>query len=119
MASPGRGSRTRGAHLTGTARVAVNSPGRIAVDVDAPGPRILALAERFHDGWTASADGRPLRMSVVEGDFLGAAIDAGAHRVEFRFMPRGFVIGAVGSLVGVVLLVGAVLFLRQPNPRGL
>jgi len=108
-----------GAPSTGTARVAVDRPGRIAVDVDAPGPRILALTERFHDGWTASADGRPLRMFVVEGDFLGAAIDGGVHRVEFRFMPRSFVIGAVGSLVGVVLLVGAVLFLRQPDRRGL
>ena len=102
-----------GAPSTGTARVAIDRPGRIAVDVDVPGSRILALTERFHDGWTAWADGRTLRTVAVEGDFLGAAIDAGVHRVEFRFMPRSFVVGAVGSLAGLVLLAGAVFFLRR------
>ena len=102
-----------GAPSTGTARVAADRPGRIAVDVDAAGPGILALTERFHDGWTASVDGRRLRVVAVEGDFLGAAIDAGSHRVEFRFMPRSFVVGAAGSLAGVVLLAVAVFFLRR------
>jgi hypothetical protein len=103
----------RGASADGTARVAADRPGRITVHVDAPGPRILALTERFHDGWTASADGRPVRTVAVEGDFLGAAIDAGVRRVEFRFLPRSFVYGAIGSAAGVVLLAAAVFFMRR------
>jgi len=104
-----------GASSTGTARVDTDRPGHIAVDVDAPGPRILALTERFHNGWTASADGRPLPTVAVEGDFLGAAIDAGVHHVEFRFLPRSFVVGMVGSCAGVVLLAGALFFLRRAD----
>jgi hypothetical protein len=104
-----------GAPSTGTARVVTDRPGRIAVDVDAAGSRILALTERFHDGWTAWADGRQLRTVPVEEDFLGAAIDAGVHHVEFRFLPRSFVVGAVGSLAGLVLLAGAVVFLLRSS----
>ena len=75
----------------------------------------IALTERFHNGWTASADGRPLPTVAVEGDFLGAAIDAGVHHVEFRFLPRSFVVGMVGSCAGVVLLAGALFFLRRAD----
>jgi uncharacterized membrane protein YfhO len=44
----------------------------------------------------------------VEGDFLGCIVDAGVHRVEFSFMPRSFVYGAIMSVIGAVLLVGVI-----------
>jgi len=33
--------------------------------------------------------------------------------VEFRFLPRSFVVGAVGSCAGVMLLAGALFFLQR------
>lgn len=99
---------------SGAARVAVDRPGYIVVQVEAPGPRILALTERFHDGWSATIDGKPLRMVPVDGDFLGCAVDPGIQRVELRFMPRSFVQGAAASAAGVLLLVaGAFIIMRR------
>jgi uncharacterized membrane protein YfhO len=78
-------------------------------EVEPSGPAVLALTERFHSGWSATADGRPLRVVRVDEDFLGCEVDAGVRRVTFRFMPRSVVRGAYVTLGGVLLLAAAAL----------
>jgi hypothetical protein len=92
---------------SGAARLVVDRPGYLVAEVQAPGPHILALTERFHAGWSATADGRPLRLVRVEEDFLGCEVDADVRSVTFRFMPRSFVRGAYVTAAGVLLLAAA------------
>jgi len=99
------------AATTGSARVTVDRPGHLVVEVDAPGQLILALTERFHEGWSATIDGTPRPMVRVEGDFLGCVVDAGAHHVDLRFMPRSFVYGSIVSAIGAAL-VAVLLIVR-------
>ena len=47
------------ASSTGSARLVVDRPGHLVVEVDAPGRGTLAFTERFHDGWSATIDGAP------------------------------------------------------------
>ncbi len=68
------------------------------------GPRTLAFTERYHDGWSATVDGAPVRTVRVEDDFLGCVVPQGAHQVTLRFMPRSFVYGSMLSAFGVLLL---------------
>ena len=75
----------------------------------------MALTERFHDGWSATAGGIPVPTVRVEDDFLGCVVEPGTQRVEFRFMPRSFVIGSIGSGIGL-LLVGGVLLWWPARP---
>jgi hypothetical protein len=96
----------------GSARLAVDRPGQLVADVDAPGRRILAFTERFHSGWSATVDGVPLPMVRVEGDFLGCVVNGGAQRVVIQFMPRSFVYGSIASAIGAVLLAGVLIFRR-------
>jgi hypothetical protein len=104
-------------HAESAARVAIDEPGHIVVDVRTSAPRILALTERFDGGWRVFADGAPAQAVPIGGDFLGAAVDAGTHRVEFRFSPRSFAIGSLLSAVGAIaLVVAAVVILRQRAP---
>src|SRR6185503_13707909 len=72
------------------AQLTTDRPGRLDAEVRAEGPRILAFTERFHDGWTATADGKPVPVVAVERDFLGCRVDAGVRHVELRFRPRSF-----------------------------
>ena len=99
----------QGRDATGIARLTVDRPGNLVVDVDAPGRRVLALTERFHDGWSASIDGVPRATMLVEEDFLGSIVDAGIHRVQLRFMPRSVVYGSIASTIGAVLLAGIIV----------
>jgi hypothetical protein len=96
---------------TGSVRMAVDRPGRLAADVDAPSRRIVAFTERFHDGWSATSGGARLQTVRVEGDFLGCIVDGGAQRITLHFMPRSFVYGSVLSTLGMVALAG-ILFLK-------
>ena len=96
----------------GSARVDVDRPGHLVVKTSAPGPRLLATSERFHDGWSATADGRPIARVAVNG-FVGCPVEGGEHVVEFRFMPRSFVLGGAATAAGGLLLVlGTMVMLR-------
>jgi hypothetical protein len=102
----------------GSARISSDRPGSIAVRVDAPGPRTLALTERFDAGWSATMGGVPIPTVRVEEDFLGCRVEAGVHRIELHFMPRSFVNGAIGSAAGVAMLAaGVLLTLRRREDR--
>ena len=99
----------QGQYSTGSAQLAVDRPGRLVAQTDAPGRRILAFTERFHDGWSATIDGAAVRMVRVEGDFLGCLVDGGVHRVDLRFMPRSFVHGSILTAIGAALLAGVLI----------
>jgi hypothetical protein len=99
----------QGGDAGGNLRLVVDRPGHLVVQVDAPDARILAFTERFHDGWSATVDGAPQATTRVEVDFLGCVINSGAHRVELRFAPRSFRIGAMVSATGAALLAAIVI----------
>jgi hypothetical protein len=93
----------------GLAQLTNDRPGRLTVNVQVDGPRTLALTERFHHGWTATAEGRPLELVRVAGDFLGCRVDAGVRLVELRFAPPSFRYGVIVSIVGALLLAAVLL----------
>jgi hypothetical protein len=100
----------QGQVATGEATIVVDRPGRIVVDVVAPGRRTIALTERFHDGWLATIDRAALQTVRVEHDFLGCVVDGGGvQRVSLRFMPRSFVYGSIASAIGAALLAGVLI----------
>jgi len=99
----------RGEAASGTLAIVVDRPGHLVVNVEAPDARVLALTERFHDGWSATIDGAPQATRRIEGDFLGCVITSGAHRVELRFAPRSFRVGAIASATGAALLAAIVI----------
>lgn len=100
-----------GQPATGSAKMAVDRPGRLAADIDAPGRRILAFTERFHGGWSAWTGDTRLQTVRVEGDFLGCIVDGGARRITLHFMPRSFVYGSLVSALGMAALA-AILLLK-------
>jgi hypothetical protein len=110
----GAAARARLLDAAGTARLTVDRPGHLVAQVSAPSGGVLALTERFHHGWVATAGGAVVPTQRIEGDFLGCALPAGDHAVEFRFRPRSFTYGAWVSAVGAGLL-GLVLAVW---PRG-
>jgi hypothetical protein len=95
---------------TGTARLVVDRPGHLVVEVDTEDRHLLALTERFHSGWTASAGGRSLPTQRVAGDFLGCVVDGNVRSVELRFRPRSVVYGAIASAIGLALVAGLLLW---------
>ena len=52
--------------MIGRVQLTADRPGHLAASVRASGPAILAFTERFHQGWSATAGGRPLEVVRVE-----------------------------------------------------
>jgi hypothetical protein len=99
-----------GQPASGVVRLAIDRPGRLVVHVEAPGRRIVALTERFHDGWTAKSGGTAVPTVRVDSDFLGCVVEPGTHRLVLRFMPWSFVIGSIVSAIGALLWAGVLLW---------
>jgi hypothetical protein len=96
-------------------RVLEQSPERVALQVRAASDGVLVAAETFFPGWVASVDGEPVEIRRANYAFRSIPIEAGEHRVEFRYRPRSFVLGCAISLAAAVALV--LLWLRSGRLR--
>jgi O-antigen/teichoic acid export membrane protein len=98
----------------------------VFVDVDLPGPGWLVLTDSYFPGWKAyRSDGRPgeappapddepqgeteLEILRADGNFRAVYLEAGSHRVRFKYTPMSFKLGLYGSfmaaIVGLLLLL--------------
>ena len=57
----------------------------------------------WDDGWTLYIDGQPTELTKVMGVFMAASVPAGSHSYEMRFVPVGLRIGAMISIIGLML----------------
>jgi len=88
-------------------------PDQLAIDVDAPAPGVLVVAEAFAPGWRATVEGRDAPVFRAQYHQRAVIVPAGRSRVVLRYQPRGrlalpllFVLGLIGSI--------ALLALRMP-----
>ncbi len=102
----------------GKAVLAVDRPGRLAIDVDCPAPQLLVAAESYHPGWRASIDGCPATVYRADGDFLGCLTQPGKHRIIFEFRPeslqRGWMVSCLGLCFVSLCFLG---FTVRPESR--
>lgn len=88
---------------------------RVVVQVNAPQPGIVVLADTFAPGWKATLDGAPCSILRVNGLFRGIAVPAAAHHIMFTYRPVSFLMGMGVSLSALAFaaLAGFVLFVRN------
>jgi hypothetical protein len=89
----------------GTARMMHEQRNAFAVQVAAPGRRLLVIADSFDPNWTVSIDDSPATVERVNGDFLGCVVERGEHLVRFVFRPACIRRGLFLSLAGFALTV--------------
>ncbi len=62
----------------------------------------LVLLDSFYPGWRAYVDGREERIFRADGFFRAVSVPAGEHTVEFRYLPKSFIYGMIGSGFGLL-----------------
>jgi hypothetical protein len=91
-----------------------SDPEHRVVHVDSPYPRAwLGLNESLFPGWTATIDGEPATLHLMNERFMAVALPSGKHEVEFRYRPTHLVVGLWISLFGFVVCA----WLLWRNPR--
>lgn len=96
----------------GSARVVEWGWNRVAIDVDATAECVLVLADAYYPGWEAriEATGEELEIFPAYHLFRGVIVPAGPHRIEIQYRPLSFRVGAVISVVTLMILLLASLF---------
>ena len=97
------------------ARLVVDEPEWVAVDVTVASGALLVLSDTYFPGWTASVDGRPVPVLRADHAFRGIVVEPGRHTVVFRYAPASLRIGAAVSVTA--LLAVATLALRRRGRR--
>lgn len=88
----------------GTARVVVDEPEHVELDVEVASSGWLVLADRFAPGWTAEVDERATPVLCADHTFRAVRVEAGAKRVVFRYEPASWRDGLLLFGVGLLLL---------------
>jgi hypothetical protein len=88
------------------------SPEYISLEVTSDGDGYLVLADAWYPGWTATVDGRAAEILRADVLFRAVPIQAGSHRVEFRYQPQSFAVGAAISMAAW-LIFGAAMAYRM------
>lgn len=85
----------------GTARVRYPGDAEAIVDVESSTGGLLVLHDAYARGWRATIDGNETEIMPVNVLSRGVVVPRGNHRIVFRYMPPGFVAGAVISLLTI------------------
>jgi uncharacterized membrane protein YfhO len=103
---------------TETVNVTYPSPDRAEIAASLESPGLVILADVNYPGWRLTIDGKPAPIYAVNGLMRGAAVPAGTHRLVYSYTPRSFLVGRVGSIVGlcVLALVGIACVWRPIDP---
>ena len=75
---------------------------------DAPGGGFLVLTDPYYPGWRAFVNG--VETPILRADYLfrAIALPPGSHEVRFAFAPWPLQRGAMLSMAGVVIALGAI-----------
>lgn len=79
----------------------------ITIDVQAPLPGYLVLADTWYPGWRATLDGDEIPILRANAAFRAVLVPEGAHTVSFAYRPRSLLWGAAVSAVSLLIAVTA------------
>lgn len=75
----------------------------MAFDIDLSENRLVFFSIPYDEGWNVSNQkGDSVDFFEVQGGFIGIAMDAGVHQLEFKFTPKGFIDGKNVSIAGSI-----------------
>lgn len=78
------------------------------LDVKKEGKCILTLP--FDKGFTVKVDGVSIEPEPILDLFLGFSVEKGNHSIEISYMPEGFVLGVMLSILGFISLIAIYIY---------
>jgi len=79
-------------------------------------PGWIIVSEPAWKGWRATRGRERLRLHIADLAFLAFYLPPGESDVELRYLPNGFVAGAVISAAALLALVAMAIVVRRRAP---
>ncbi|PIY68771.1 hypothetical protein COY90_04170 [Candidatus Roizmanbacteria bacterium CG_4_10_14_0_8_um_filter_39_9] len=83
------------------------------VDVDLSEAQVMVVADTYYPGWTASIDGKIVKIFRANLAYQGVVVPKGKHRVAFNYIPTMFYIGLAISAVTLSFLYASQFIKRD------
>jgi hypothetical protein len=90
----------------GIVQITSSSPNRHVFRTNASTPAVLVVSQNPYPGWKASVDGASTSIFPADYALTGIAVPAGAHEVTLVLDPTSFKLGAVISLLSLLIFIG-------------
>jgi hypothetical protein len=100
------------------AKITERAPNLVRIVADGESPGYLVLTDNWYPGWTATVDGREVKVYRSDYTFRTVALPAGRHEVVFKFDPVSYRIGRLVSLASVAIAAGLLLLALLRGRRG-
>ena len=81
--------------------------------VEAAEDGLLLLTVPYENGWTAAVDGEETAIEQVSGTLMALRVSAGTHEIRLKFVPPGFNMGLLLSLLSLAVCIVLLLYERR------
>lgn len=88
------------------------SGSRLKYTVDGKSGEMIFLPISYYDGFSAKINGKKVDVQKVYGNFIGIKLVDGENNITLSFVPSGFVISVIISVLGLLLLILCLHFKR-------
>ncbi|HVT01647.1 MAG TPA: YfhO family protein, partial [Patescibacteria group bacterium] len=109
--------RIKSGTATGSAKLISYSPNRVVISVKADKPELLFLSDNYYPGWRALVNGKISKIYLADYTFRAVIVPKGESTVVFEFKPEKFYHGLYISVLGILGVVTATLFLIRKNEK--
>ena len=93
---------------------------RITIKAEMACKGLLVHNQTFYPGWEALVDGRPAAIEEADGALQSVVVEAGTHRVDFRYRPLTVYWGGLLTAAGLGAALLLAVMRRRPaaGPMG-
>lgn len=84
---------------------------KVVVETNAEQPAVMVLTDNWHPNWSATLDGKPTHLGLVDETFRGVAVPPGKHEIVMNYRPKTLTAGLM--LSGAALLCALVILLMR------
>jgi len=89
----------------------------LTLKIDSNDDSFMIISLPYDEGWTIKVNGEITNYYKVNGGMTGFKINSGYNEVEMYFMPSGFKVGFVMSVIGVGLFVAVFIKSRKSGKK--
>lgn len=86
---------------------------KFTTDSDKEGTVMMSIP--YDDSWTITCDGQKIEPYPAIDILMAYDIPAGSHVIEMKYTPAGTYPGIVLSIIGVLMLVGRIIYIRRKD----
>lgn len=100
----------------GDVQIVADDRERVELTVNASVPSVLVFADSYYSGWHATDNGSPTHILLADGLLKAILVDAGEHKVVFKYEPRSYFVGLYVSGFTLFLLLCMIFGGRALGP---